>query len=55
MKSKVKKLSDTKVELTVTLDAKDLAPARQAALEKLAKDVKVQGFRQGKVPTEVAA
>ena len=55
MKSKVKKLSDTKVELTVTLDAKDLAPARQAALEKLAKDVKVQGFRQGKVPAEVAA
>lgn len=55
MKSTVKKLSDNKVELTVTLDAKDLAPMKQAALEKLAKEVKVQGFRQGKVPVEVAA
>ena len=55
MKTKAKKLSDSRVEITVTLDAKDLAKAREKALEKLAKEVKVEGFRKGKVPTEVAA
>ena len=54
MKTKSKKLSDSRVEITVTLDAKDLAPAREKALEKLAKEIKVEGFRKGKVPAEVA-
>ncbi len=54
MKTKSKKLSDSRVELTVTLDSKDLAPVREKALAKLAKDVKVEGFRKGKVPVEVA-
>lgn len=55
MKTKVKKLSDSRIEITVTLDAKDLESARQQALAKLAKEVKVEGFRKGKVPTDVAA
>ena len=55
MKTKVKKLSDSRVELTVTLDAKDLKTAQEKALAKLAKEVKVEGFRKGKVPAEVAA
>ena len=55
MKTKVKKLSDSRVEITVTLDAKDLKPAHEKALDKLAKEIKVEGFRKGKVPTEVAA
>ena len=55
MKTTVKKLSDSRIQITVTLDAKDLKPAREKALEKLAKEVKVEGFRKGKVPTEVAA
>ena len=54
MKTKFKKLSDSRVEITVTLDAEDLKPAKKRALEKLAKEVKVEGFRKGKVPTEVA-
>ena len=54
MKTKVKKLSDSRVEVTVTLDAKDLSSASEKALEKLAKEVKVEGFRKGKVPMEVA-
>lgn len=54
MKTKVKKLSDSRVEVTVTLDKEDLKPAREKALEKLAKEVKVEGFRKGKVPVEVA-
>ena len=55
MKTKSKKISDSRVEITVTLDNKDLKPAREKALAKLAKEVKVEGFRKGKVPTEVAA
>ena len=55
MKTKSKKLSDSRIEITVTLDAADLKPAREKALEKLAKEIKVEGFRKGKVPKEVAA
>ena len=54
MKAKAKKLSDSRVELTVTLDAKDLKPAKERATLKLAKELKVEGFRKGKVPAEVA-
>ncbi|MBR2658474.1 trigger factor [Candidatus Saccharibacteria bacterium] len=54
MKTKSKKLSDSRVEITVTLDSKDLKSAAEKALEKLAKEIKVEGFRQGKVPAEVA-
>ena len=54
MKTTVKKLSDSRVEITVTLDAKDLKPAKEKALEKLAKEVHVEGFRKGKVPVDVA-
>lgn len=54
MKTKFKKLSDTRVEITVTLDAKDLSAAKEKAVEKLAKEVRVEGFRKGKVPAEVA-
>ncbi len=54
MKTTVKKLSDTKIEIKVTLDAKDLAPARAKAVERLSKEVKVEGFRKGKVPADIA-
>ena len=54
MKTKLNKLSDSRIEITVTLDEKDLKGADEKALEKLAKDVQVEGFRKGKVPAEVA-
>ena len=54
MKTKLKKLSDSRVELTVTLDSKDLKDASKKAIEKLAKEIRVEGFRKGKVPAEVA-
>lgn len=50
MKTTTKKISDTRVEVKVTLDAADMAKARQQALERLATNLKVQGFRKGKVP-----
>ena len=54
MKTKFKKLSDSRVEITVTLDSKDLKAAADKAIEKLSKEIKVEGFRKGKVPAEVA-
>jgi len=54
MKSSVKNLSDTKVELTITLNAEELAIATEVATTKLARDVKVAGFRKGKAPAAVA-
>ncbi|MBR5647413.1 trigger factor [Candidatus Saccharibacteria bacterium] len=54
MKTKSKKLSDSRVEITVTLDANDLKAAEEKAIEKLSKEIKVSGFRQGKVPADVA-
>lgn len=55
MKTTVKHLSETKVELTITLGKEELAAAEQVALTKLAKTVKVPGFRKGKVPASVVA
>ncbi|HUS26476.1 MAG TPA: trigger factor [Nevskiaceae bacterium] len=45
-----KNLSDTKVQLTLTGDAKILQAAKQAALQEVARSLKLQGFRQGKAP-----
>lgn len=54
MKTSVKHLSDTKVELTITIGQKELDDAQQVAMTKLAKNVKVPGFRKGKAPLAVA-
>lgn len=53
MKTTTKKISDTKVELKVVLDATDLQTARSKAIENLAKNLKVQGFRAGKAPASL--
>ncbi len=55
MKTTVKNLSDTRVEVTISVDAKELADAEKVALVKLSNTVKVPGFRKGKVPASVAA
>lgn len=55
MKTSVKHLSTTRVQLTITLGKEELESAEQVALTKLAKTVKVPGFRKGKVPASVAA
>ena len=55
MKTTVKNLSETKVQLTITLDAANLAEAEKVAIIKLSKTAKVPGFRKGKVPAGVAA
>lgn len=53
MKITTKKLSDTKVELKVVLDAADLKKAKSEALKQLATQSKVQGFRKGKAPASM--
>lgn len=55
MKTTVKNLSETKVQLTIAVGADALADAEKVALTKLSKTVKVDGFRKGKVPASVAA
>jgi len=54
MKISKKDLSETRVEITVTLDEKDWQKSEERAVERLAKDVKLQGFRKGKAPVEMA-
>lgn len=55
METTVKNLSDTKVQITISLGAKELTDAEKTALNKLSKSTKVPGFREGKVPAGVAA
>ena len=45
-----KNLSDTKVQLTLVADEQQLEAAKQQALRHAGKDLKLAGFRQGKVP-----
>lgn len=54
MKTVTKYLTDTKVELTISVTSEELSTAKQVALSKIARDLKVPGFRKGKVPIEVA-
>lgn len=53
MKHTIKTQSDTKVLLTVTLAANELADVKHKTLARLAPNVKVAGFRPGKVPVAV--
>ena len=55
MKTKVKNISDVKVELTISLGVEELKAAEQVALTKLAKEIKIEGFRKGKAPLEMVA
>jgi trigger factor len=55
MKTSLKNLSDTKIIVTITLDAEALATAEKIATAKLARNVKTPGFRKGKAPVSFAA
>ncbi len=54
MQTTIKESSDTTAVLTVTANAEDLAKYKSLVVKRLAKDVKVPGFRTGKVPQAVA-
>jgi trigger factor len=53
MNVKMEKIADSKVKLTVTLDAETFNEALKKAYETVVKDVKIDGFRQGKVPFSI--
>ena len=53
MKTTVTHESDTRVKVVVAANHAELAAAEQVALKRLAKTVKVNGFRTGHVPLEI--
>jgi trigger factor len=53
VKSSVEKLGPTQVKLTVEVPFEELTPAIDAAYRKIGRQVKVQGFRPGKVPARI--
>jgi len=55
MKTSIKHLSATKVEVTVNLGVEELAIAEEVALKKLGQELKIPGFRKGKAPISAVA
>ena len=53
MKSAVENLSDTLVKLTVEVPFDELKPSMDAAYKKVGQQVRIPGFRPGKVPAAV--
>lgn len=54
MKHTVKKTNPTSRLVTITLDAEDLKQIKANTLARLARNLKVAGFRPGKVPAQLA-
>lgn len=54
MKSVVKKLENSKVEITCDVDSNAWKEAQEKAFEKLASKLELKGFRKGKVPLDMA-
>jgi trigger factor len=54
MKTTTKNPSPTSVEVTVIIDAEELATYQAEAVEALGANLKVPGFRKGKVPADIA-
>ena len=50
---KVERLSENRVKLVVTVSAEQFDLALDAAFEKVVKDIKVDGFRPGKLPKSI--
>ena len=53
MKATVENLGPTRVKLNVEVPFEELAPAIDTAYKRIARQVKVQGFRPGKVPPRI--
>ncbi len=50
MQTTLTKISETKVKLLIKASGEDLKEYKQKALQKLAKNIKLPGFREGKAP-----
>ena len=53
MRSTVEPLEGNKVKLSVEVDASEFEPAVDAAFKKIAREVRLPGFRPGKAPRKV--
>ena len=53
MKSDVENLSETRVKLTVELPFDDLADAVEGAYQRISEQIRIPGFRPGKVPRQI--
>ncbi len=53
VKTAVEELSPTRVKLTVEVPFEELEPSLKAAYKKVAQQVRVPGFRPGKVPARI--
>ncbi len=53
MKITKKSLKNSKVELTVVVEEKELIKYREKAIKKISESLDVQGFRKGHIPTDV--
>jgi trigger factor len=53
MKTTQNQLSNCKIEIVFEFDENDINPNTAKALENIAGDVKIDGFRAGKVPGEI--
>ncbi|MDO8669669.1 MAG: trigger factor [Candidatus Buchananbacteria bacterium] len=53
MKSTVKKLDKSQVEITVEVSTLELQPYLQKSADRLAKEIKIEGFRPGKAPYDI--
>lgn len=53
MATKINKLAGSQIEITATISAKDLSAYRVQAIKNLGEEVKIDGFRKGKIPEQV--
>ncbi len=53
MNSTLETLDDNKVKLSVTIEEADFEPELEAAYKRIAKEVRMPGFRPGKVPRKI--
>lgn len=53
MKSVVKKLEKSQVEITVEISPEEIQPYLIKSAERIAKEIKIEGFRPGKAPYEI--
>jgi len=49
----IKKLPKSEVEITIEVPTENLASARQQAISQLSQEVKIEGFRPGKIPEDI--
>jgi trigger factor len=53
MNLKQEKLSDSRVKLTITAETSDMSDVKKDVVNKLGRELKIQGFRAGKAPENI--